>query len=49
MSFSDEAVPTEEVTPEPELVADETWSEADSAAVDAAVEAAERSGGMKEG
>ena len=24
MSFSDEAVPAEEVTPEPELVADET-------------------------
>ena len=39
MSFSDEATP-EEVAPEPEQDADETWSEADSAAVEAAVEEA---------
>jgi molecular chaperone GrpE len=38
VSFSDEATP-EEVAPEPEQDADETWSEADSAAVEAAVEA----------
>jgi molecular chaperone GrpE len=46
MSLSDETTPAEEVTPEPERVtesqpgqdADETWSEADSAAVDAEAE-----------
>jgi molecular chaperone GrpE len=39
MSYSDET-PAEGVTPEPEPGADEVWSEADAAAVDAAAEAA---------
>ena len=39
MSFSDETTPDEEVTPEPGEDADEIWSEADSAAVEAEAEA----------
>ncbi len=38
MSFSDET-PNEEVTPEPASDADETWTEADTAAAEAALEA----------
>jgi molecular chaperone GrpE len=44
MSFSDETAPAEEVTPEPESDAG-TWSEADSAAVDAEAESADSDGG----
>jgi molecular chaperone GrpE len=40
MSFSDEAVPSEEVAPEAETDTDETWSEEDAAAVDAEAAAA---------
>jgi molecular chaperone GrpE len=38
MSFSDEAAHNEEVTPEPEVDADGTWSDADTAAVEAEAE-----------
>jgi len=48
MSFSDEAVPAEEVAPEPEKDADGLWSDADSAAVDAEAQSVATGEGMAE-